>query len=123
MRSDRFFLGHQPFARKLDRDPQRGLGGALAGARLQHPELALLDGEFEILHVAVMLFERAVDALQLGKGLRHCAFERRLVGAGFLARLLADFLRRADAGDHVLALRIDQEFAVELAFRRWTDCA
>ena len=114
MRRHRFFLGHQPFARKLDRDPQRRLGGALAGARLQHPELALLDGEFEILHVAVMLFERAVDARQLGEGLRHRAFERRLVGAGFLARGLGDLLRRADAGDHVLALRIDQEFAVEL---------
>ena len=41
-------------------------------------------------------------------------FHRRLVGAGFLARRLGDFLRRADAGDDVLALRVDQEFAVEL---------
>ena len=39
---------------KLDRDAQRRLGGALAGARLQHPQLALLDREFEVLHVAIM---------------------------------------------------------------------
>ena len=111
---DRLFLRHQPFARELDRDPQSRLGRALAGARLQHPQLALLDGEFEILHVAVMPFERAVDALQFGEGFRHRIFERRLVGAGLFARLLADLLRRADAGDHVLALGVDQEFAVEL---------
>ena len=30
------------------------------------------------------------------------------------ARGFGDLLRRADAGDHVLALRVDQEFAVEL---------
>ena len=37
-----------------------------------------------------------------------------------LARGLGDLLRRADAGHHILALRIDQEFAIErlLAGRR-----
>ena len=55
----------QAFIRKLDRDPQRRLGGALARARLQHPQLALLDGELEVLHVAVVLLEHAVDADQL----------------------------------------------------------
>ena len=30
--------------------------------RLQHPELALLDGELEVLHVAVVLLELVVDA-------------------------------------------------------------
>ena len=33
-----------------------------------------------------------------------------------MPRRLGDFLRRADAGDHVLALRVDEEFAVELPF-------
>jgi hypothetical protein len=69
---------------QLDRDAQRRLGGALAGARLQHPQLALLDREFEVLHVAVVLLERAVDARELGEGLRHRLFHRRLVGAGSL---------------------------------------
>ena len=65
----RFLLADQPSLRQLDRDAQRGLGGALAGAGLQHPQLALLDREFEVLHVAVVLFERVVDARELGVGL------------------------------------------------------
>ncbi len=65
----RLFLADQPFMGKLDGDAQRRLGGALAVARLQHPQLALLDGEFEVLHVAVMTLERVVDARELGIGL------------------------------------------------------
>ena len=121
--ADGFFLADQSFIRQLDRDAQRGLGRALAAAGLQHPELALLDGEFEVLHVAVVLLQRLIDARELGEGLRHRLFHRRLVGAGLLARSLGDFLRRADAGDHVLALGIDEEFAVEAASRRSRDCA
>ena len=58
--------------------------------------------------------------VELRERLRHRLFHRRLVGAGLLARDLGDLLRRADAGDDVLALRVDQEFAVEplLAGRR-----
>ena len=110
----------QTFARQFDRDLERGLGGALAGPRLQHPQLALLDGEFEVLHVAVMLFQRAVDARQFRERFGHRALERRLVRARFLAGGLGNLLRRADAGDHVLALGVDQEFAIQglLAGRR-----
>ena len=49
----------------------RRLGGALAGARLQHPQLAALDGELEVLHVAVVLFEPVADADECGERLRH----------------------------------------------------
>ena len=116
----RLFPGDQLLVGKLDRDAQRGLRGALAVPRLQHPELALLDGELHVLHVAVVLFERAVDAGQLLERRGHRLFHRRLVGAGLLARRFGDLLRRADARDHVLALGVDQEFAVEplLAGRR-----
>ena len=110
----RFVLGDQFLLRELDGDAQRRLRRALAVARLQHPQLALLDGEFEILHVAVVPLQRAVDAGELGESVRHRRFHRRLVRAGFLARLFGDLLRRADAGDDVLALRVDQKFAVEL---------
>ena len=51
---DRLLAGDQPLVGKLDRDLERRLGGALAGAGLQHPQLALLDREFEVLHVAVV---------------------------------------------------------------------
>ena len=61
-----------------------------------------------------MAFELVVDQLELGISLGQRVFHRRLVGAGFLARRFADFLRRADAGDHVFALRVDQKFAIKL---------
>ena len=109
----RFLFCYQFLLRQFDGDAQRGLPGALAIARLQHPQLALLDGEFEILHVAVMLFELGVDAKQFSESLRQRRLHRRLVGRGFLARGLGDLLRRADAGDHVLALGVDQKLAVE----------
>src|SRR5215469_3392518 len=41
--ADRLFPVDQLLLRQVDGDAQRGLGGALAAARLQHPQLALLD--------------------------------------------------------------------------------
>ena len=111
----RVLLGDQAFIGEFDGDAQRRLGGALAAAGLQHPQLALLDRELHVLHVAVMLLEQRVDPRQLLERLGHRGFHRGLVGAGFLARIFGDVLRRADARHHVLALRVDQEFAVQLA--------
>ncbi len=67
-----------------------------------------------------MALERAVDARQFLERPRHRLFHRRLVGAGLGAGGFRDLLRGTDAGDHVLALGVDQEFAVErsLAGRR-----
>ena len=78
----RFVLRDQPFVGELDRDAQCGLGGALARAGLQHPQLALLDGEFEILHVAVMAlrvhhhlaYTRAREGPRCGPGRRRFIF-------------------------------------------------
>ena len=109
---DRLFAGNQAFRRHVDRDLERGLGGALARAGLQHPELGLFDRELDVLHVAVMGFEPVEHRRQLGIDLRHRLFHRRGLGAGLFTRRLGQILRRADAGDDVLALRIDQEFAV-----------
>ena len=38
-----------------------GSAGALAVAGLEHPELAVLDGELHVLHVAVIVFEASCD--------------------------------------------------------------
>ena len=78
-RSDRLRFRDQPLARQVDRDAQRRLAGALAGAGLQHPELARLDRELDVLHVAVVALEDAVDAHELAVRLGHRAFHRRLV--------------------------------------------
>jgi hypothetical protein len=42
-------------------DLHRRRAGALAGARLQHEQLALLDGELDVLHVLVVLLELRLD--------------------------------------------------------------
>src|SRR5579884_4119105 len=85
----------------VHRDLHRGRTGALAVARLQHVQDAFLHRELEILHVLVVLFEVRGDVAKL-------AVDVRVPGLEF-----ADGLRRADAGDHILALCIDQELAVE----------
>src|SRR5659263_124465 len=77
-------------------------GGPLPVSRLEHVQDVALDGEFEILHVLVMLLELRGDPHQLVEDLRE-----------FLLHV-EDLVRGADAGDDVLALRIDEIFAVKL---------
>ncbi len=93
----RVLLRDQAFIGELDRDAQRRFRGALAAAGLQHPQLALLDRELHVLHVAVVLLEQRVDARQFLERLRHRGFHRRLVEPDCPARFLGDVLRRADA--------------------------
>jgi hypothetical protein len=109
----RLAFGDEALIGEFNRDPKRGLGGALAGASLQHPQLALLDRELEVLHVAIVALQPTVDPRQFGERLRHRRFHRRLVGAGTFARCFGDFLRRANAGDNVLTLGVDQELAIK----------
>ena len=103
---DEILAGH------LDGDAQRRLRRALAGAGLEEEERAVLDGELDVLHLAVVLLEplerldRAA-AYASGRSLAHPL----------------DRLRRADAGDDVLALRVDEELAEQARARRWTGCA
>ena len=110
---DRLFARDQPLARHVDGDAHGGARRALAAARLQHPELAALDRELDVLHVAVVLLEPLVDRDELAIGLRHLALERRQVLRVRGAAGLVDRLRRADAGDDVLALGVLQVLAVE----------
>ena len=105
---DRLVPVDQALAGHVDRGLDRGGGGALRDARLQEVELALLDRELDVLHVAVVALERAHRleelVVRLGQALAH----------------LLERLRRADAGDDVLALRVDEVLAVDalLAGRR-----
>ena len=86
----------------VDRELERRHRGALAVARLQHVDDAVLDGELEVLHVLEVLLERLADPLELVIRLGHLLLELRYR------------LRRPNTGDDVLALRVDQELAVEL---------
>jgi len=84
-----------------DGELQRGGGGALAVARLEHEQLAFLDGELDVLNVLEVFLEDRADAEEFRVGLRHLLLE------------LDHGLGRADAGDDVFTLRVDEELAVE----------
>ena len=94
----------RPSLDHLDGDANRGGAGALAVAGLQHVERAVLDGELEILDVAVVIFQRGGDFLEL------------VVDRGVPLLEVGDGVRRADAGDHVFALGVFEELAVEGLF-------
>ncbi len=56
-RPDGFFARqmNRSFLRHVDGHLQSRPAGSLADARLEHPELALLDGELGVAHVAVVV--------------------------------------------------------------------
>ena len=100
---DGFLLGDQALFDHLDGDADGSGCGALAHAGLQHVQLALLDGEFDVAHVAEVVFQKGEDAFQLLAGF-------------FQAGVLLQFCNRAgvaDTCDDVLALGVDQVVAVE----------
>ena len=98
---DCFFLRDQAFVHHLQSDPNSGQAGALPITRLQHVELAVLDGELEVLHVAVVFFQPRSDFAQLVVNVGHDLFE------------FENGNRRAHAGDNVFTLRVHQELAVK----------
>ena len=100
---DRLLLRDEPFPHHIDRRLDRGETGTLSRARLEDPELALLDRELEILHVREMLFEPVPHVLELAVDRGHLLLEREKLRIHLLT--LVDGLRRADSRDDVLALR------------------
>ena len=98
---DRLVAVDQPFGRHVDRALDRGRRRPLRGARLQEVEVPLLDGELDVLHVAVVALERG-----------H-VLEQLVVRLGHALAQLGERLRRAGPGDDVLALRVDEVLAVD----------
>ena len=91
----------QALVDQLGRDPERRAGRALAHPRLQHPQLAALDGELDVAQVAVVVLQRRHH--------RHQVVVRRLVEAFEVS----ERDRRTDARHDVLALRVLQVVAVD----------
>ena len=88
----------------------------LAGTGLEHPELLVLDGELDVLHVRIVLLKLVTDREELLVGLGPHLFEgldRLLVGG---LRLLVQRQRGADTRHHVFALGVDEPLAVEHVF-------
>ena len=95
-------LGADALVYEVNCDLECCLSGTLAVTGLEHIELAVLDGELHILHIAVVLLEAAGNVNELVVNLRH--------GVG----QCGDRLRGADACYDVLALCVHQELAVQL---------
>src|SRR5205807_5266455 len=96
----------EPLVHHIDGDAHGSKAGPLAVACLQHPEPALLDGELDVLDVAVVLLQFIADVVKLFVDLGHLLLE------------FGDLLGRADAGDDVFALGVNQVLAVEDLFAR-----
>ena len=99
-----FLAGDQFFIYHVHCNAHFGLCSAFAIAGLQQPQLALLNGKFHVLHVAMVLFQPVGNFLQLGEHLRHIGVELR------------DRKCRAGAGHDIFALSIDQVIPFELWF-------
>ena len=52
---DQTFIGH------IHRDLDRSFGGAFTIAGLEHPQATLFNGELNVLHIVVVLFESGSD--------------------------------------------------------------
>ena len=103
---NRLLLRAHAFVDKVARNLERSLRRALAVARLEHEELAVLDGELHVLHVAVVLLELFTHFGELLEHLGHYLFH------------LGDRHRRTHSCHDVLALGVDEELAHELLLAR-----
>ena len=103
---DGFVGGDEPLVHELGGHAEGRRGSALAHAGLEHPQLALLDGELDVAQVAVVRLELVHDGAQLVIGLLVEALE------------VGERKRVADAGDDVLALGVDQVVAVDARMAR-----
>ena len=98
---DGFFLSDESFVSHVDRNAERGSGRAFARARLQHVQLAVLDRELHILHVAIVLLKFHSNFLELPINLGH----------GFLH--FAQGHGSPNAGHHIFTLSVHQVVAIE----------
>ena len=121
------FLVDEAFVEEIHGDLHHGRTRTLTVARLEEPEFAFLHRELHVLHVAIVLFELVLEAVELLIDFRHGLFHRGEFGGAlffadagaFSPALRSDFcdlLRRADTGYHVFTLCIDEVLAVEQVF-------
>jgi hypothetical protein len=103
---DRLDAAQQALVDHCDRGFHGGRRGPLRGSRLQEVQAAFLDGELDVLHVAVVLLEPLDRPLELDEGVREPPTH------------LPERDRQADPGDDVLTLSVDEELAAEAALAR-----
>ena len=59
----------------VDRHLEGSETGSLADTALEHPEVTLLDGELDVLHIVEVLLKSDSDLVELLVNLRHCLFK------------------------------------------------
>ena len=92
---DKTFLHH------LDSDAYCCVRSSLASACLQHEEFAVFNGELNVLHLLVVLLKLGADLHEMRESLREFNFHLR------------DRLGRSNTCNHIFALRVYEEVAVE----------
>ena len=98
---ERLLLADDALGDHVDGDLHGRRRGPLGRAGLEHVQLAALDGELEVLDVAVVLLELLADPQELAVDLGHVGLH------------LADLRCGPDAGHDVLALGVGQVLAVQ----------
>src|SRR4030095_11024233 len=88
----RFFFINYSLFNHIDGNPNRRETRTFSVASLEHPELAVFNGKFDVLHVAVVLLERFADTLQFARSVGHDVSK------------LSDRLWCANTRNHVLPL-------------------
>ena len=87
--------------------------GPLSYAALEHPELAVLDCELDVLHIAEVLLKMEADAVKFGINFRHCSLKRLKVLVVRVLCRLVERVRGTDTCNHVLSLCVDEPLSVE----------
>ena len=106
-----------------------GGSGTLAVTCLEEPELAFLHGELHVLHILIVVFQLRLQSIQLLVDFGHRLFHGRILGGTLLFAYAGKFrpasgadngnlLRGTDTCHNVLALCVDQIFAVKEVFAR-----
>ena len=98
--------------------------GTFAVTGLKEPQLALLNSELHILHIAIVVLKHILEFIQLVVNLRHSLFHRRIFADALLfadtctlspalRANLGNLLRSTDSCNNVLALCVYEILTIE----------
>ena len=99
-----FFTGDKSLAYHVYGTFYCRLTSSLSATSLQNVQLALLHGEFHVLHVTIVLFKALTNGNELSVNFCIFCFQ------------LADFFGSTDTSNNVFSLGVHQVFTVELVF-------
>ena len=93
---------------------ERCKSGSLTDTALEHIELAILDGELDVLHIVEVVLKKYANVVELLVNLRHCLLQGLEVLVMVCLGGLVQRVRCADTCNYILALGVDEPLSVEL---------